>query len=710
VQDDRDDRIPTAYLRDTQVTFKDEARTGAWVLGEESEPFGWEFLASATFREINYGAYSSTGSKLTIGGHNAVRAGFNICSKCGKLQDRGPHRPPKHSPSCTARNPKAEGNFLECVYLYREFNSEAVRILLPVVDFASERDIQSLTAAIQTGLRLYFGGRVDHLRMTVETEPVDGSMLRRQYLVLYDAVPGGTGYFAELVREPAHFFELLERARKHLVECGCATDPARDGCYRCVFAYRSSYDMADISRTTAVSLLSSILSRRSSLEQVRALSDVSIKGLADSALERKFIEALRRAGTESRASVLSQAFVKGKPGWRWQLGTRSWLIEPQRNHSPGDGFGVGLSIDFVFHPGEGVPKGEASFAVFLDGWMYHSERVAKDMLQRMSAKASGRYTVWSLTWDDVTRALDAKGLGDIPLLVSPSQTALPGFMAQLGLPPSADHIRGLSSMELFIARLAGEVDARTLRVLGGALFLASLKPLAESMWSAGLEASVPERLHPLLDFGSQQLLGDVAPATSSFPCSRLVAIPKTEVRSDFDALGHGQGLSALRAAFVLEQADDPKDRERAWAALLRTSNMLAELPGTLLFLARPEADELDYSPLTSLLDSRPATSSPWKSVRDEVATEFLPLIDALESTQATLPEVGIELPDARGRAGAVLAELVWEEARVAVLEDGARAGAESRVAEGWLLFSLGELTASLAPLIEALAARGGMES
>jgi hypothetical protein len=93
-----------------------------------------------------------------------------------------------------------------------------------------------------------------------------------------------------------------------------------------------------------------------------------------------------------------------------------------------------------------------------------------------------------------------------------------------------------------------------------------------------------------------------------------------------------------------------------------------------------------------------------------VATEFRPLIDALESTRALLPEVGIELPDARGRAGTVLAELAWEEARVAVLEDGMRAGAEARVAEGWLLLSLGELATSLAPLLEALNARGGMES
>ena len=50
--------------------------------------------------------------------------------------------------------------------------------------------------------------------------------------------------------------------------------------------------------------------------------------------------------------------------------------------------------------------------------------------------------------------------------------------------------------------------------------------------------------------------------------------------------------------------------------------------------------------------------------------------------------------------------LAWEETRIAVLDDAARLGAEACVADGWLLFSLAELSASTAPLLTALRERG----
>jgi hypothetical protein len=95
-------------------------------------------------------------------------------------------------------------------------------------------------------------------------------------------------------------------------------------------------------------------------------------------------------------------------------------------------------------------------------------------------------------------------------------------------------------------------------------------------------------------------------------------------------------------------------------------------------------------------------------VRQEVSIAFRPLVDELAATSVEIPVVGIDLPDARQRAGAILAELAWEDERVAVLDDACRNGAESRVAEGWLLFSLGELTTSPAPLFGALRERGGL--
>ena len=61
-----------------------------------------------------------------------------------------------------------------------------------------ETVIQSFMAAVQLGLKRRFGGTVDHLRMTLQDEPGRNGGPRRQYVMLYDSVPGGTGYLAEL--------------------------------------------------------------------------------------------------------------------------------------------------------------------------------------------------------------------------------------------------------------------------------------------------------------------------------------------------------------------------------------------------------------------------------------------------------------------------------------------------------------------------------
>ena len=85
------------------------------------------------------------------------------------------------------------------VYLFREMNSEAIRILLPVSDFQSEEKRLSFKAALEYGLRLRFRGQPIHLQVLVQEDPVPGGHGTKQYLVLYDTVPGGTGYLAELV-------------------------------------------------------------------------------------------------------------------------------------------------------------------------------------------------------------------------------------------------------------------------------------------------------------------------------------------------------------------------------------------------------------------------------------------------------------------------------------------------------------------------------
>ena len=89
-----------------------------------------------------------------------------------------------------------------------------------------------------------------------------------QYLLLYDTVPSGTGYLKELMTEPGQLLSVFEEARAALKSCVCNQEPEKDGCYRCVFAYRRSREMAEISRDTAVEMLDRILAHKDELEEV----------------------------------------------------------------------------------------------------------------------------------------------------------------------------------------------------------------------------------------------------------------------------------------------------------------------------------------------------------------------------------------------------------------------------------------------------------
>ena len=55
--------------------------------------------------------------------------------------------------------------------------------------------VESFMAAVQLGLKRRFGGKVDHLRMVLQDEPGKDGGPRRHYVMLYDSVPGGTGYW-----------------------------------------------------------------------------------------------------------------------------------------------------------------------------------------------------------------------------------------------------------------------------------------------------------------------------------------------------------------------------------------------------------------------------------------------------------------------------------------------------------------------------------
>ncbi|MEJ5365392.1 MAG: DUF1998 domain-containing protein [Desulfosoma sp.] len=237
-------------------------------------------------------------------------------------------------------------------------------------------------------------------------EPVPETSYRKKYLVLFDTVPGGTGYLKQLMRSPEPLMDVLQRVLDVLKACSCRQDPAKDGCYRCLYAYKYGNRLPAISRERAMEQLSAVLDRRDKLVRVESLKHVPVTGLLESELEALFIEALRRSRARGRRVSLKKGLVRGKPGYYLKIDDEAYLIEPQVELGASQGVAEPSRADFVFRPLR-ESRGIKPIVVFADGFAYHRKRVGLDLAQPMALVQSGRFRVWSLTWHDVQARLSA---------------------------------------------------------------------------------------------------------------------------------------------------------------------------------------------------------------------------------------------------------------------------------------------------------------
>jgi superfamily I DNA/RNA helicase len=84
--------------------------------------------------------------------------------------------------------------------------------------------VQSFIAALQLGLKQRFGGKVDHLRLGTQDEPGRDGGPRRAYVLLYDSVPGGTGYLHQLLaamRPAGYAVQSIEADTRVNTEANC---------------------------------------------------------------------------------------------------------------------------------------------------------------------------------------------------------------------------------------------------------------------------------------------------------------------------------------------------------------------------------------------------------------------------------------------------------------------------------------------------------
>ena len=686
IRDDKDEREPRFFQRQILVDVHDEDRGGAWRVDDDRMPFGFEFLRKATFREVNFGEPTAQGASTVIAGREAVRPGFEICARCGKVQK--PRKDPEHALSCPSRREGAKQQMEDCLYLYREFSSEALRMLLPMADLGSTRQLNSFVAALQVGLKMRFGGSVDHLKTTVYSDPVEGSALRRQYLVIFDTVPGGTGYLKQLVTPATEggempLFEAMEFARQRVEDCPCWADPDRDGCYRCLYAYRIARDMEETSAQVASDLLRRLLAGRHKLVPIASLGDISISGLLDSVLEARFLEAFRLISRDGRNGKLKPAIVNQKPGYRWTLGKAEWEIEPQVHPPIPESAGVPVSIDFVLRPASA--SSDRRIAVFLDGWAFHKSNLGKDLRQRMALIASGNWDVWSFTWSDLDAKFAVAAPKPVQEFAVPDAVKVRGMLQKGGLAAYANIADG-STFDWLEAELLGDGlpwQKIAHGVLAGRMDPALMADAAD--WAAFVNGVAP----PAARAG----LASMQP--------KLLTRDRGGINPYFELMAVHDGTSPAVVCTLddrVEHVEDP-EYKLAWQGYLRLFQLLRHVSNS-WFMTRLGTEEGGlYASIAAARGAGP-TEAGWAGAGD-IEPAYQALAGRLMAAGVREPEIGGETPDARNDTWGE-AELLWEEERVAVTSRVVADAARHVVAPGWTVLFIEDLNGDADAVIEAL--------
>ena len=184
--------------------------------------------------------------------------------------------------------------------LHHELTTDAVRMLLPISMFEVEERLASFKGALLLGLRNDFGGDPDHLDVLPAELPNRSGQGRYRFLVLFDRVPGGTGYLDRLA-DPDRVKAILEGAREQIARCRCVNE-ARQACHRCLLGVVDRHEYELVSRDLALNLLDDLLQAWDVDDTITTVAESDIGKVEESELERRFRVALQ-AWADTRPDV-----------------------------------------------------------------------------------------------------------------------------------------------------------------------------------------------------------------------------------------------------------------------------------------------------------------------------------------------------------------------------------------------------------------------
>ena len=377
------------------------------------------------------GSGTLNASHLTINqNENIARYGFVTCKHCGKSTSKpnlvlNSQDKKFHYGFCKHRKEdynNVPNDIFEEVFLFRSINTEAIKILLHVQEFLNEATQQMFKAGLQLGLKKYYKGNPDHVAFEFYSEFNEATQRFDRYLIVYDTIPGGTGYLQKLFN-PIEFTILLKEAYKAIKECSCK-DHGKDGCYRCILTYSNQYNRADLSRENAEDIFRRIVEQSKDWEPISQgiFSLIKTGMIEESELEFKFIHALRKYSEkhQDKNLVFEEVKENGIQSYRLTLpilnGSITYAIRPQISLGEKDGVSVSTRTDFLIKCIQIIKNEEVikdvdillafkDVAIYLDGYTYHASekhmRFYEDIIIRDAISETPNIIPWSLSWSDV---------------------------------------------------------------------------------------------------------------------------------------------------------------------------------------------------------------------------------------------------------------------------------------------------------------------
>jgi len=689
VGDDSDDRDQQYYEIGKYFDIRPEHSGGGHIIPDL--PFGFEYLNQVTLREINFAESPYLGQSINIASEEVPEQGYKVCKGCGLVLP--PQQTPdeiakRHKRSCKFYNKTAEW---ENIYLYRELNSEALRILLPVSTVLVSEKLATLSACLELGLRRKFKGNPDHLKVLPHNEPAqDGT--NRRYLVIYDTVPGGTSFLRDLAK-PENFHDVLVLALQAMMGCTCRSNPYKQACYRCLYSYRQQRDLALISRELGINMIGEILSGWAKLQEILTLSDVHIDTLLESELEQRFLNVIEKQAEDSPGWGWKETLYKGKRAWELKAGQNTWLIEPQVQLGEIHKINTYTRADFIFWPQSSEAPGKP-VAVYTDGFAYHVRpndrqgRIGDDFQKRTLIQSSEKFLVWSITWDDVRESEDDT-VFQLSLLNNAQSIFLSSALQKIGNPISAQ-LPNNNAVDQLLNYL-NNPSIEPWQNFAGLLALALMSPPRPSVNLEVLEDKKHAMLNdgelPVLDFSEDNEEGNYLYGVYhqfGRPISIMLFVSEKAQ----------QAKDIANQIQVILRLDDVQERRRleifktSWRQSLLISNLSQFLPG---FSMKSSEQLAQFPGDTEIMAVSPVSiemrsvDQEWDEAIEFVSPECIELLTACRETRATVPVIGYELLSPEGQIIAE-AELAWVEENAVYLLPHQEADSEFFSDAGWLVF------------------------